>query len=441
MAFFEKLRYMSFWTLDLLKGGRVKKHYNDIKFFESNVNEAASQDKQQKRLDVILRHAATSTKFYSAFNPDSLANFPVINKSVINENFDAILAAGYEKGKLHRVATSGSTGTPLVVYQDNLKRDRHKAENIYYNEKPGYKIGTKLYYFRVWNNLNMKNPLMKWIQNLEMTDISSLSKESLTELVKDMSEDKSTKSVLSFGSSLEVLEKVFADNPEQLSKLRLASIISMSETLPVHTRDFLKKACKCNVVSRYSNMENGFLGQQNNDSESYVLNNGAYYFELLHPEKDEPVGNGELGRIVVTDFYNFSMPIIRYDTGDMAISDTADSINRYGATFLTIEGRKTDFIYNTAGNLLSPHTITNSMWLFADVLKQFQFIQNGEKDYLLKANVKENQKFDEDLFMKTILKFLGNDAVMNIEYVNEIPLLSSGKRKKIINNYKKSLIK
>jgi len=33
---------------------------------------------------------------------------------------------------------------------------------------------------------------------------------------------------------------------------------------------------------------------------------------------------------------------------------------------------------------------------------------------------------------------LGEEAIISFEYVDEIPLLSSGKRKKIVNEYKKS---
>ena len=46
---------------------------------------------------------------------------------------------------------------------------------------------------------------------------------------------------------------------------------------------------------------------------------------------------------------------------------------------------------------------------------------------------------NEDKLKNEFLSFLGKDAVFEVSYVDEIPLLSSGKRRKIVNNYIKSL--
>ena len=427
----ENLRKNAFWLVDFIKSKPVMKHYRDIAFIDQNPAHLEAARRKEKYLQDILQYAAKNTKFYSRFDPSSIENFPVLNKKAINDNREDILSPHFKAEQLHRVTTSGSTGVPFVVYQDPVKRYRHTADNIYYNEKAGFDLGTRLYYFRVWNNINMKNPIKKWMQNINAADISNLSLEHLKVLFEEMAKDGSTKSILSFASSLEGIEKAFKDDPALLRKLKLKTIMSMSETLPDHTRNFLRENCNCNVVSKYSNMENGFLGQQDPDSDHYALNTASYYLELLHPDNDTPVETGQMGRIVVTDLFNFAMPIIRYDTGDMAIMvNSPDGKQQY---FKTIEGRKTDFIYNTAGQMISPHTITNSMWQFAGVLEQFQFIQMDANAYLLKVNLKDGKTFDEQLFRETASKYLGTDSNIKIEYVDEIPLLASGKRKKIVN--------
>lgn len=431
----EGLRRNVFWFVDALKSKPVLKQYRDIAFIDKNPDLPEAVRRREKYLQDILQYAVSNTGFYSTFDPSSIKNFPVLNKKIINDNRDAILSPHFELSKLHRVTTSGSTGSPFVVYHDPVKRSRHTADNIYSNEKAGCDLGTKLYYFRVWNNLNMKNPFKNWMQNVYAADISNLSPEHVKALFEKIAKDKSTKSILSFASSLEGIEKSLGDDPSVLRNLKLQAIMSMSETLPDHTRDFLRENCRCNVVSKYSNMENGFLGQQEPDSDHYALNTASYYFELLHPDNDTPVEEGEMGRIVITDLFNFAMPLIRYDTGDMAVMvSSPDGKVKY---FKTIEGRKTDFIYNTAGQLISPHTITNSMWQFAGVLQQFQFIQDTANGYTLKVNLKEGHTFDEKLFRETASRYLGADSNITIEYVTEIPLLASGKRKKIVNNYKK----
>ena len=45
------------------------------------------------------------------------------------------------------------------------------------------------------------------------------------------------------------------------------------------------------------------------------------------------------------------------------------------------------------------------------------------------------QDVEEGEITKYFKKYLGDDAVIEFAYVKEIPLLSSGKRKKIVNEF------
>lgn len=70
-------------------------------------------------------------------------------------------------------------------------------------------------------------------------------------------------------------------------------------------------------------------------------------------------------------------------------------------------------------------------------ISQYQFIQKGEKEYLLKLNLKdESLKAMTDRFVGYVKKVVGEDANCKVEYVSEIPVLSSGKRKVVINEWK-----
>ncbi len=121
------------------------------------------------------------------------------------------------------------------------------------------------------------------------------------------------------------------------------------------------------------------------------------------------------------------MPLIRYDTGDVGTIDYSQS----PPIFDVIEGRKSDVILDTKGNIISSFIIAeiNSF----NEIRQSQLIQE-EKKYVLKLNV--TIKFDfENEIIKKFKTYLGDDAEILIEYVNEIPLLGSGKRKTTLNNY------
>ena len=131
------------------------------------------------------------------------------------------------------------------------------------------------------------------------------------------------------------------------------------------------------------------------------------------------------------------MPLIRYDTGDMAYLSRPAECGLDIPVFPVVEGRQVDFIYNTSGDLLSPHTITNTMWKYSHLIRQFQFVQNGPKEYEIKINPFTDKFEREDTLVADLRYYVGQEASITISVVNEIPVLASGKRRKIVNNYPK----
>ena len=77
------------------------------------------------------------------------------------------------------------------------------------------------------------------------------------------------------------------------------------------------------------------------------------------------------------------------------------------------------------------------MWQYKEI-SQYQLIQVGQKEYVFKINC--DSKFSrEDKLIAEFKSYLGNDADFKVEYVDEIPLLDSGKRRKIANLYKNTI--
>jgi phenylacetate-CoA ligase len=67
-------------------------------------------------------------------------------------------------------------------------------------------------------------------------------------------------------------------------------------------------------------------------------------------------------------------------------------------------------------------------------LLQYQFIQEGAKQFVLKLNGAEGH-YDDVTFVDLFKDFLGKDAEIVIEHVHEIPVLGSGKRKEVVCKY------
>lgn len=213
-------------------------------------------------------------------------------------------------------------------------------------------------------------------------------------------------------------------------------MVAISEYLNAFTKETLQKHLGIPVLSRYSNEELGMIGQQTiEEPDTFTINHASYYVEILAMDSDESAKPGEYGRIVVTDLFNYAMPLFRYDTGDIACYELDDN----GVMKLNkIEGRRMDVIYNTNGSIISSfitHAIFNNYY---SNLKQYQFIQQGKKDYELKLNVQDGVFNFEPQFVEAVKHQFGDDAEGKISYVNEIPTLASGKRRKVVNNYNRA---
>lgn len=421
----KNIRWYLFWLKDFFEGSTVRKMYNDIK----NNDEKKNEEKLKK----LLKHAVTTTSYYSKYNSDSIFNFPIINKNIIKENYEKLKSNKYEPKDVRTMSTSGSTGIPLTVIQDKNKRKKCRADFIYFWRKAGYTFGEKQIFFRIWTKKNLKRKIDRYLQNVIAYDISNIDEKNLESVVELLKKDKKIKNIFSYASTLKQLSEYMIKNNCKPDEFSITSIISTSEMLEEATRENLKKIFNCNVISSYGNQENGLLAQENIEKGGFELNTNSYFFEFLKLDQDVPAEEGEISRIIVTDLYNYAMPIIRYDTGDIAIYR---KVNSNVKNINQLYGRKVDSIKNTKGEVMSPHVITNNMWGIENV-KQFKFQQVGLKEYKMILNMNDNYKVDEEKINFKFKNLLGEDANFAIEYVSEIPVLSSGKRKYIENLYGK----
>jgi len=430
------MRSSAFWLFDWLKGGKIRNHYKDVRFLYENPFTPEAISRKNQYLFRILAHTCETVPYYQSKSALSLlTDFPVVNKEIIRSDYDAFISSKYKKESLFGVTTSGWTGTAFKVFKDKGKLTRHQAENIYFSELAGFYQGTRLYYLRVWNSVNRKSRILSWIQNVVMQDASDISSEKMAGFFQSLKADKQSKTLLTYASNCEVIVRYIEETGIKADNLNVKSIITISETLPEHTKTKLKESFKCPVISRYSNMENGFIAQQCiEENNEYHINTASFHIELLAMDKDEPVQPGEMGRVVITDLFNYAMPLIRYDTGDIATLQDDSSCSTKSPVFKSIEGRQVNFIYSSAGHLLSPAVIAITMWKYP--VRQFQFIQQSEKEYCMKLNPNKQGRPDEKKLLSELKNYLGEDVVISFDYVDEIPLLASGKRKEIVNNYR-----
>lgn len=383
------------------------------------------------KLKELLTYAAENTEFYSKYkDAKSLSELPVMNKTILNENYDSIVVHSFDNIKTHKMHTSGSTGIPFTVIQDLAKRERHIADLKYFGALAGYADHDPMCYLRAKPTAT---PEEQERDNIWQLDICNLSEKNLTDYYHVMVEKKCT-ALIAYPSTLETAVDFWSKNFTNESCVE--TIISTSETLTDEVKEKLRGFFgeSVGIYARYSNTEQGILGQETGISGQYKLNWASYYFEILKMDSDEPAVLGELGRIVITDLYNKAFPMIRYDTGDVArmMKTNNDELPEFAELY----GRRMDLIYDLNGEVVSPFLLCRTMRL-SHGIEQWQFIQESESEYTLKITANTEEKPDVSKEIEGFKRTLGQEAIITVEYVENIPVMNSLKRKLIVSNLKK----
>ena len=422
----EVLRRVVFNGLDAVKGGKLKKLKEVNK---REIVEGVTEEYVERRMQDLLEYAKDHSPYYRE-NPQwkELSDFPVLTKGDFIEAYDKILTDNSsEQGNLYRLSTSGSTGTPFTVLCDGDKMNRVNMNFISCMELNGFRMGMKRGEFRAW--IKGKNTISKWKSfknNLIMVDISNMGDESLEKICRDI-EKKKIQVLVSYSSALVALSQYLKKTGRNISKWKVEMIFSMGEALPDGTYDLLQEIFGFSPVRSYGNNENGFIAIQLGEEKEYTIDLYNFYTEILKMDSDEPAEPGELGRIVVTDYYNKTFPMIRYDTGDTGkIRLYKDEKGRLHGKFVEIYGRRGSLIYNCQGEPLSIHVFMNILLNFEGIVYQAKCIQREKKEYELLINA-DREKLQIEEVLAAYRKYLGAEAQIKVTYVEEIPVQSSGK--------------
>ena len=422
----EVLRRVVFNLLDAAKGGRLKKLKEVNK---REIVEGVTPEYMERRIDLLLDYVKKHSPYYKK-HPEwtKLEDFPVMTKGDFLEHYEEVLVENSkEQGNLYRLSTSGSTGTPFTVLCDGDKMNRVNMNFISCMELNGFRLGMKRGEFRAW--IKGKNTISMWKSfknNLVMVDISNMGDDSLQKICKDI-EKKKIQVLVTYSSALTALTGYIRRTGRDISKWKVEMVFSMGEALPDATYELTKEIFGHSPVRSYGNNENGFIAIQLSEDKEYTIDLYNFYPEVLKMNSDEPAEPGELGRLVVTDYYNKTFPMVRYDTGDTGIMRMyQDEKGRMHGKYVEIYGRRGSLMYNCMGEPLSIHVFMNTLLKFEGVVYQAKCIEWGQKEYELLVNADRKKLVEEDL-IAAYRHYLGEEAEIRITYVDEIPIQASGK--------------
>lgn len=428
-----------FWIDDYLKGSPIGKPYNEVKYIQEHSYEEGLPIRE-KALHNLMDFAREHSAYYKNIKGYDLKSYPIMNKATLLEHYDEIKVAPAEipgqQGEVHIQTTSGSTGTPFKIPQDTQKRQRRIAELKYFGKIVGFRTHDKLIHLRTWNRWQQKTAKQIKSENIIPFDIAIMDDASLKRLCELAVSEKAV-CLRGYASSLGKVAEYADGKGYQFPHLKIA--IAGAEALQDDTRALYKRVMKSEIISQYANEECGIMAQERTptkDSDNCMYwNYSGYYFEVLKFDSDEPAEYGELGRIVITDLHNYAFPLIRYDNGDTAVLLPPDEYSNGYPILGKLYGRRFDITYSTTGAAISPLTYGRILKHF-DTISQWQFVQEGEKEYKLKVVMRSDDLNLENI-VEQLKEYIGKDATVSIEKVSDIPVLASGKRKPCVNNWKK----
>jgi phenylacetate-CoA ligase len=307
------------------------------------------------RLSTILENAARDVPFYrehwttnsSGRSPTVLQDWPILRKDSIRKNPEAFLSDNAPRWRLFIERTSGSTGTPIKLWQSReTLRDWHRVSR---RDRWGI-FGGRL----VIPQSQTRPPFWVWNAGMRQVYFSSyhISAQTAADYLAAM-ERYGLVYLLGYPSALASLAQCMIDARLPHPSLRL--ILSNAEFLFPYQRELIARAFGCPVYDSYG-MTEKVCGASECPSGVLHLWPEAGVYEVLKDAVDEPVAPGEVGRLVCTTLLNADMPLIRYETGDrVALVEPAlpCACGRRLPILLEIDGRTDDYVLTPDGRRIS----------------------------------------------------------------------------------------
>lgn len=444
MSFYNKLNENIILPVsDLFLGKSIAKHFAFLQKSQWWTEEELKQF-QNEKLQLLVKHAYENTEYYNELfktlklspadikTSEDLTKLPLLTKEDVRINFKngKIIAKNIPKKQLILHGSSGSTGEPLQYYITKNSYSFSIASNLRGWYWMDFRLGDR--YVKL--SQNPRNGISKKVQDYVNNCIyvvsQSLTQQNIKNIVEQIVTSRAT-IVRGYPSTLYVLSKYISDNNISISGLK--AVNTTGEILFTYMRDAIEKSFNCLVFDAYS-CEAGATAFECDTHNKYHLAGEYAYTELI--SNGEPIKNNGKGEIVSTDFWNYAVPLIRYNSKDIAfISDTKCSCKRGLPVIDKIEGRDVDILITPSGKNLIVHFFTG-YFERVDTVSQFQVIQNKHDKILLKLipNNKFSNSAKEKIY-NDISTYIGDDVDFSIELVDRIPVNpTNGKRKFVIKN-------
>jgi phenylacetate-CoA ligase len=271
----------------------------------------------------------------------------------------------------------------------------------------------------------MKTDLYHKFYNRKMLNSFAMNKDNMIDYVNKISTYK-PKALVSYVNPL--YELACYINKNNTPVFSPETILTGAEPLHNFQRTEIEKAFSCNVYDTFGCREFMLMSAECTEYKNLHINSDHLVVETIS-ELGESI-TGQSGDLVITDLYNFGMPLIRYVNGDRAtlINEPCNCGNPL-PMMSSVDGRKLDIIKTPSGKTIPGE-------LFPHLFKEFKGISRFQvkqsKIDELHIFIIANDKFtkeDQMSITAEINKYAANELNLKFELVEDIPLTVSGKHR------------
>ena len=392
----------------------------------------------------VLRRAALDVPYYRQIweerrrrgdnaSFEVLANWPILRKEPLRTHPESFVASDCNRRAMHVEHTSGSTGTPLTLW-----RSRETVQQWYALNEARVRIWNGLSHQNKWGHVggqpvvpfNQRKPPY-WVWNsalkqlyLSCMHISPQSSAAYLSAIKEYGLDY----LLGYSSSIALLAQAALESG---ARVPLKLVVTDSEPLLQTQRDLIEKGFACPVRETYGMAEIACAASECSAGALHLWPEVGI-IELLD-ENDQPVAPGQTGRIIATKLINLDMPLIRYDTQDLAQLDPDDRPCACGRTLPRLRkvlGRNDDVVIMADGRrIVQIDRIFDPCY----DIREAQIIQEKIGRFTIKVVPGNRWTASQGKALCGALQNLVGEAEINLELVPGIERTWAGKYRMIIS--------
>ena len=369
---------------------------------------------------------------------DDLEKLPILTKEIIKQNWDDFKPANLNKLRYYENATGGSTGTPLRYRLS--KFDRFLSGALLYRGwgYGGYELGDKMVFLAGASlDVGTKSYLAKRVhevaRNIKKLSSFDMGEKEMRDYVGVVNSFK-PKFIRGYASSIYFFAKWIEEN--NIKTHQPLAVFTTAEKLYPDMRERIGTVFGCDVYDAYGLNDGGLGAYECSEHSGLHIDTERAVMEVVDKNGNQ-LESGE-GEILATSLYNFAMPFIRYDTGDLGhVIDDVCGCGRGYKLLKEVVGRGQEFLIDPTGRYIHGAAFYNDLMKKIDnvnEIEEIQVIQKSPGKIVLK--IVSTNTFDESQLCKIreIVRKRFNGLYIEFKFVDAIERTGAGKYKFIIND-------